>query len=146
MGPGLVLDLMRDSDGEISMSLREWITIGRPLSELDAAFQQFGAFLSRYAVLTRDLLDHNLVAVRDPDQSLRLVMIDGIGNAALVPVANWIKPLARLRIKGKLEKAWARMRELEARGGIAEEIVNESSWGQGFRYNKGINERLRNQR
>ena len=146
MGPGLVLDLMRDSDGEISMSLREWITIGRPLFDLDVAFQEFGAFLSRYAVLTRDLLDHNLVAVRDSDQSLRLVMIDGIGNAALVPVANWIKPLARLRIKGKLEKAWARMLELEARGGIAEEIVNDSSWGQGFRYNKGINERLRNQR
>jgi len=146
MGSGLVLDLMRDCDGEISMSLREWITIGRPLAELDLAFQQFGAFLSRYAILTRDLLDHNLVAVRHEDDVLRLVMIDGIGDPALVPIASWIKPLARIRVKRKLEKAWARLRELEARGGIATEILNDSSWGQGFRYNKSINERLRNQR
>jgi len=146
LGPGLVLDLMRDDDGEISMSLREWITVGRSLTDLGSAFQQFGEFLSDYAIVTRDLLDHNLVAVKHADQSLRLVMIDGIGNAAFVPIASWIKPVARMRIKRKLERAWARMLALQERGGISTEILNGSSWGQGLRYNKSINARLRKQR
>jgi hypothetical protein len=73
-------------------------------------------------------------------------MIDGIGNPAFVPIASWIKPVARMRIKRKLERAWARMLALQERGGISTEILNGSSWGQGLRYNKSINARLRKQR
>ena len=143
LGLGLVLDLMRDFDGEISMSLREWISTGNSISKIESAFQEFGGFMRAHAILTRDILDHNIVVVRESEQKLRLVMIDGIGYSAFIPVAAWFSSISRRRIKRKLDKAWARLEWLQERGGMSAEQVSNSSWGQGFRYNQSINRRIK---
>jgi len=143
LGNGLVLDLMRDFDGEISMSLREWISTGNSIVDIEPAFLEFGRFMYEHSILTKDILDHNIVVVRESEQDFRLVMIDGIGYSAFIPVAAWVAAVSRRRIKKKLEKAWARLEWLQESGGISADLVNNSSWGQGFRYNHSINKRIK---
>lgn len=143
LGLGLVLDLMRDFDGEISMSLREWISTGNCIYDIKQAFQEFGSFMYQHAILTKDILDHNIVVVRESEKHFRLVMIDGIGYSAFIPMATWFATVSRRRINNKLAKAWARLEWLQERGGISEDQVSNSSWGQGFRYNQSINKRIK---
>ncbi|NOY29548.1 MAG: hypothetical protein GXP28_05035 [Planctomycetes bacterium] len=54
--PGLVLDLVRDHDGQISQSIRELVSTGTPLESLKSAFEEFGRFLLKHQILTRTII------------------------------------------------------------------------------------------
>ncbi len=145
LGLGLVLDLCRDYDGEVSMSVREWITRGFGLENLRHAFAIFSDFMIDQAILTKDVLDHNVVVHRESEDHIRLVLIDGIGHSAMIPLAVWIPFVARRKMKIKLDRAWAKFQQLEAEGGVDLDLIENSSWGQGIRYNAAINERLKSE-
>jgi hypothetical protein len=136
-GPGLVLDLVRDADGKISRTIREWITLGMELELLRPAFDEFCQFLSDHLVLTRSLLDHNLAVCVGADGPERLVMIDGFGYPAWLPLAAWIPPLGRAKIAKKKAIAWKRYEELVAAGGVSEEVRRNSTWDQGHLRHRG---------
>jgi len=143
LGRGLVLDLIRDFDSEISMSLREWITRGKSLDEVREAFQEFRDFLIDKCIFTRAILDHNLVVFRPSEGQYRIVMIDGLGDSTLIPVALMRQKWAEKRIVRKTTEAWRRMQALLEKGGISQDALENSSWGHGIRYNKAINERVK---
>ena len=100
LGPGLVLDLVRDHDGGISRSIRELITTGYDLSKLRASFDGFGRFLSEHLVLTRSLLDHNLVVEMRADGPGRIFLIDGFGDPAWLPLSSGFRRSAGRRSRG----------------------------------------------
>ena len=132
LGPGLVLDLIRDNDGGISRSIRELITNGLPLSSLRSAFESFGKFLLAHHLVTRQLLDHNIAASQQSDGGWNLYLIDGLGDRAWLSPSRWIKPFARHRIQKNLDRAWARFEEFAQSGGVTKEMIQNSTWGQGI--------------
>jgi PhoP regulatory network protein YrbL len=137
MGPGLVLDLVRDYDGGISRSIRELITTGYDLAKLRPSFESFGRFLSENLVLTRSLLDHNLVVKMHADGPGPIFLIDGLGDPAWLPLSTWIPALGRAKIARRIDEAWSRFEGFAARGGVSEELRRTSSWDQGFLRHRG---------
>lgn len=116
LGKGLVLDLMRDEDGAIARDVRVLLQAGFPLDELRSVFNQFGNFLLQYRILTRNLLDHNLVVTMGKQGPKRMYMIDGMGDPAWVPIARWIPMLGRRKIEKRLATAWQRFENYSKKG------------------------------
>jgi hypothetical protein len=138
MGRGLVLDLVRDHDGGISRSLRELISIGYELEQFRPAFDELREFFLRHTVLTRAVLDHNIAAQLRSDGTWRLVMIDGLGDPAWLPLAQWVRPLGQAKIRRRFEVAWPRLVRLTTNR-VTREQIARSNWGQGFLNHRGEN-------
>ncbi len=132
LGPGLELDLVRDRDGKISRSLRELLSKGHSLETFREAFDEFGDFLLDHVILTRGLLDHNLAAQDHGNGKWTIKLIDGMGDPAWLPLARWFDHIGRRKVNRRLTDAWARFLGFAAQGGITEEKVKNSTWGQGF--------------
>lgn len=136
LGPGLVLDLIRDHDGQIARSLRELISRGLPLDAFRSAFEDMGAFFIDHVVLTRALLDHNLVAQDRGGGVWHMYMIDGFGDTAWLPLTRWIRPLGRAKIRRLITEAWPRFEKLVHQP-VTQDRIESSSWGQGFLKHRG---------
>ncbi len=132
LGPGLVLDLVRNADGQISLSLREELANGTKLAEIRAAFNEFGRFLVAHGIVTRELLDHNLAVRRDADGGCVFFLIDGFGDSAWLPLGRLVPGHNRRRIQKKLTKAWARFEKLEANLADPEKAKTAIKWRVGF--------------
>ena len=137
LGRGLILDLVRDHDGRISCSIRELISRGFDPSRLRSAYEELSKFLLEHRILTRTLHDHNLVAKNLGNDCWRLVLIDGLGDPAWLPVARWIPVLGRRKIIKRLDRAWPRIISFAAGGGVSEQLRRKSSWDQGFLRHRG---------
>ena len=131
-GPGLVLDLVFDHDRQISRSLRELFTLGHKPAEFREAFDEFASFLLQHFVVTRNILDHNVVASLSEDGSWRISMIDGFGDPAWVPLAAWFKSYGRRKIHRRVRDAWGRYEQFYETGGVTDEMRNNSTWDQGM--------------
>ena len=137
LGPGLVLDLVRDEDGRISHSIRELITLGYDLEKLRPAFDEFCRFLTDHLVLTRSILDHNLAVSMSAQGPQRIVMIDGLGYPGWLPIAAWIPSIGRAKVAQRKEDAWRRFETFAASGGVSEELRRNSTWDQGHLRHRG---------
>ena len=63
---------------------------------------------------------HNVVARRTGDGAVRLVVIDGLGNADLLPLSRWSRRLARRKSARKAARLRKRIEDLvrtRAQGG-----------------------------
>lgn len=136
LGRGLVLDLVRDRDGAISRSLRELICAGADPADFDETIDELGAYLLANRIPTRTLLEHNIVA-QDLGGAWRLHIIDGVGDRAWIPLAQWIPPLARAKTRARLDAFRARLRQI-AQLGKPREAWDTSRWGQGFLDHRGV--------
>ena len=132
LGPGLVLDLIRDEDGQIAKSIRQLITDGYELEKLRTAYDKLGDFLYKHIVLSRKLLDHNIVVSFDKDNSPTMYIIDGLGDPAFFPFARWSKTLGRAKVKRRVGEAWPRFESFAKQGGVTEEMRKNSTWDQGI--------------
>ena len=137
LGPGLILDLICDADGQISRSIRELISTGFNLQDLKPAYDEFGRFLLENVILTRNLHDHNLVAQHLEDGSWRIVLIDGVGDPSWLPLASWIRRLGEKKVRKRLATAWPRMEAFAEKGGVTNDLRKKSSWDQGFLRHRG---------
>jgi hypothetical protein len=90
MGKGLCSELIRDSSGEVSVSLKQYLWENDYDTACRAAVDDLCEHWLQFRVPSRDLILHNLVVQRDVTLSgqlaiSRLVVIDGVGSAGLVP-------------------------------------------------------------
>lgn len=137
LGRAVVLDLVRDADSRISRTVRALICDGVPLDDLRPAFNAFAQHLVRHNILTRALLDHNIAAQRNADDSWTLVLIDGYGDPAAIPIASLIPPLGRARMRRRAADAWERFERL-ANADPSERHFDTSRWSQGFLKHRGV--------
>ncbi len=136
LGAGLVLDLVRDHDGPISRSLRELISSGFALEQFRPAFQELEDFFLKHVILTRAVLDHNIAAQHRSDGSWRMVVIDGLGDPAFLPLARWIQAIGRAKMRRRFAEAWPRFEKL-TKNKVTQELIDKSTWGQGFLNHRG---------
>ncbi len=103
LGPGLCGDLIRDDDGKIALSLKQYLwQTGR-----DTAIQRtLASFCERWRSLgmpSRRLLLHNIVVQQRRGEPHRLFVIDGLGWPDLLPLAMLIPALARYKAAQRLK-------------------------------------------
>ncbi len=102
-GDGIVCDLIRDEDGSVSRSLRQYVRAEGKTKQLRVALDEFFSTLLERAVVTRDILDHNLL-VQIQAGRLRIVMIDGFGSSELIPISSLIPWFGRRKAARKMER------------------------------------------
>ncbi len=115
LGDGLVFEVIRDHDGTISKSLRDYIlndTLPFSREKLNNELARLKSYILEQAIIMRDLKDDNLLLQRLDSGNTRLVIIDGIGNNELIPVSE-LTPALTSR---KIERKWAKFhRKLQAK-------------------------------
>ena len=100
MGPGLVSDLVRDSNQKVSHTLKQYIWDHGFDENCRNAVAAFSDLWIRLGVPSRDLLLHNIVAQRDDNGAIvRLVVIDGLGSPNLIPAS--LLPLSHRQKKAR---------------------------------------------
>ncbi|MFP5409668.1 MAG: YrbL family protein [Gammaproteobacteria bacterium] len=92
-GRGLVTDLVRDADGSVSRSLLDYLRTHGHDERVQAAVDAFARFWETCPVPARSLFLDNIAAQVRDDGTLRLVVIDGLGNTVLIPWYTWSKAL-----------------------------------------------------
>lgn len=95
LGPGLCSDMVRDDDGLISITMKQYIWTYGKNAQISQALQTFGELWGDLGMPSRQLLLHNLVVRCIDSVPARLYLIDGLGWPDMVPVAYWSKRLAR---------------------------------------------------
>lgn len=111
MGIGIVTQLMRNHDGSWPLNLQQLLPLGRD-ELLDAGIDEFAQAIRSMRILSRDLLPHNIVAVREA-RGYRVMLVDGIGNAELIPLSTWSDYFADRKTQRKLKKFRQRCAVLE---------------------------------
>lgn len=103
LGLGIVTQIFRNFDGKFPRNLEQEIPHGVD-ANLNAGIADFKGWLRRELVVTRDLLPHNIIVVRDSAEGCRLVIVDGLGNSEWIPVSTWLRSFARRKIERKIAK------------------------------------------
>jgi len=98
-GTGLVTDLIRDADGQISRTLREHIQASTRANLIQAAVDEFSDFWLSKSIPVRSLFTDNIVAQVKTDGTLKLVVIDGLGTTVFFPWYTWGKYLGKIRAR-----------------------------------------------
>lgn len=124
-GDGIVTDLIRDADGSISKTVRQYIKENGKTPELLSALDEFFNLFRVEQIVTRDFLDHNLVVQNNvlsvqatgspcappllfpkPENlkpnTLNIYMIDGFGSAEMLPISCWFPSLCRKKVERKV--------------------------------------------
>lgn len=107
-GPGAVSELLLDENGSPAMTLETYLKeIGLDES-IQGALERFSRWLRDTGVLTKNLLPHNLVVVTRSGQA-ELYLVDGLGNAAFLPLSEHFAVSRRRYIERRIEKMWRRI-------------------------------------
>jgi len=90
MGAGLCSELIRDSGGDVSLSLKQYLWENDYDADCRRAVNALCEHWVQYRVPSRDLILHNVVVQRELSNAgtltiKRLVVIDGVGSAGVVP-------------------------------------------------------------
>ncbi len=86
LGKGLVTELVRDEDGRISLSLKQYIWEYGYNKACQAAVRDLSLFWKQHLVPSRDLLTHNVLVQQGANgEIIRLVVIDGLGSPHPLP-------------------------------------------------------------
>lgn len=110
MGRGLASELIRDDNGKISHTLKQYIWDHGYDQNCRRAVESFAFDWEKLAVPSRDLLLHNLVAQRDETGTIiRLVIIDGIGNPSWVPLCLWPRSFRQSKARRKISNLHERI-------------------------------------
>ena len=138
LGTGLCVEMIRDDDGAISMSLKQYLwSFGRD-NTLEALLQQFAKHWQQMGMPSRNLLLHNIVVQQKKGKPYRLVVVDGLGWPDLLPLGYFSKVFARHKAGRrvlKLEQAIAVLLTKKSKGqdyGIHGWLSEEQRRGAGF--------------
>lgn len=114
LGAGAVFDLIRDADGSVSRTLEAYLTetalTDTQCTGLILALRKLRDAMLRNCIVTMTIKPKNLLWQRastdrrsEPfaEQAGRLVIVDNIGNSDFIPLADYVPPLARQKIRRK---------------------------------------------
>ena len=121
MGPGLVSDLIRNENGKIAHTLKQYIWDEGYTQDCRNQVKRFVEGWSHLRVPSRDLLLHNIVAPRAADGSImRLVVIDGLGSSNLLPF-YWLSQRSQAnKVQRKIDNMHKRIEQLLSQRGQSE--------------------------
>lgn len=105
LGRGIVVQLIRNYDGDISRPLNWYLAQRVPIEEFEDYLEEMKqAFLRDLIIFNHDMNIGNLLFQRTSTSEAQLVAIDGLGDTVALDWLDNIPFLVRLKIK----RRWAR--------------------------------------
>jgi len=107
MGDGLVFDLVRDFDGEISKSIDYYMQNENAfllINNFTKKLKDLKQYMFDNGVIVKDISQYNVLFQRVSKNNGKFMIIDGVGNSEAIPVSNYIRYFQKRRIK----KYWDR--------------------------------------
>jgi len=109
-GRGIVVDLVRNHDGEISRPLNWYLAQGFPIEEFEPYLEQLKqSFLSNLIVFNPDMTIGNILVQKTAAARFHMVAIDGLGEASVLDWPNAFPFLVRRKIRRRWEGFIARV-------------------------------------
>ncbi len=129
LGRGIVVDLIRDYDGQISRQLNALLADGIPIEEFESYLIELKqALLEHLIIFNHDLTIGALLFQRRSFSEGRLVVIDGLGDTVVVDWPNRFPWLVRRKIERRWERFIERMyrtREIREQRAAVEEPADD---------------------
>lgn len=119
-GLGFCSELIKDDDGRISISLKQYVWQQGFNTELKKALENFKRQWCALGMPSRNLLLHNIVVQQNTQGIVRLVVIDGLGWPLLASLFDWFPGLPQRKAQRKaarLDSAIEKLLEKKQRGG-----------------------------
>jgi hypothetical protein len=108
LGRGLVVDLIRNYDGEISRPLNWYLAQGVPIEEFGEFLAELKqSFLQNLIIFNHDMTIGNLLFQKSSSRSAQLVAIDGLGDVVAI---DWFDNFPFL-VRRKINRRWKRFME-----------------------------------
>lgn len=105
IGAGIVVQLVRNYDGEISRPLNWYLAQGVPVEEFDSYLDELkDSLLQDLIIFNHDMQSGNLLFNKTSMGSARLVIIDGLGDTVAL---DWLDNIPFL-VRRKIERRWKR--------------------------------------
>jgi len=107
LGKGQVFDLVRDeTTGEISKTLEYYLLNESNLKDavLEDALLLLKQQMIDNKVFTRDLRARNLCCKLLKNNSVRLVVVDGIGHRDFIPLADWFHYFSKKKVQRSFKR------------------------------------------
>ncbi|MCP4389511.1 MAG: hypothetical protein GY802_14540 [Gammaproteobacteria bacterium] len=104
-GQGIVVDLIRNYDGEVSRPLNWYLAHSFPIEEFEPHLEALKqSFLKNLIIFNHDMTIGNLLVQRTSTSKFRIIAIDGLGD---VVAFDWLDRFPFL-VKRKINRRWAR--------------------------------------
>lgn len=105
LGRGIVVELIRNYDGEIARPLNWYLAQGVPVEEFKIFFEELQqSFLDDLIIFNHDMTIGNLLFQKTSTNSARLVAIDGLGDTVAL---DWFDSIPFL-VRHKIKRRWKR--------------------------------------
>ena len=99
-GKGIVVDLVRDYDGQISRPLSGYLALGYPIEEFEPFLEELKQFLLQQLIVFDSELEIDDILVQKTSASkFRMVAIDSLGDSAAFDPASIFSFLVRRKIQ-----------------------------------------------
>lgn len=109
-GEGIVVDLIRDFDGQISRPLNWYLLHGFPLEEfLPRLDEVMRSFVDNLIIFNHDLTIGNLLVKKTSFSRFHLVAIDGLGDVVAIDWLDRIPFFARRKIRRRWQRFMERL-------------------------------------
>ncbi|MFA7553093.1 MAG: YrbL family protein [Spongiibacteraceae bacterium] len=100
-GRGLGSEIIKDDDGKISLTLKQYLWLFGETDDLKEALTVFKQRWQLLGMPSRNLLLHNIVVQQAKGKIQRLVVIDGLGWPDVLPIAYYCRAVAQRKAKRK---------------------------------------------
>ncbi len=107
LGQGQVFDLIKDeTTNQTSKTLEYYLTESALIEDtvLWKAILKLKEQMTSHKVFTRDLRSRNLCCKILKDQSIQIIIIDGIGHRDFFPLADWFHHFSKKKIERTFKK------------------------------------------
>ncbi len=107
-GPGAVFELIRDYNGEVSKTLKQYLSAagetGLDYQKLSQALFLLKQYLLQWKIVTMAIKPGNMVFKKTSPSEAALVVIDNIGNSDFIPICNYVDFIAVRKIRRKWQR------------------------------------------
>ena len=104
-GNGILVDLIRDADGEVSRSMRWYLEHDISIRTFEPYLQELKQYLLKnLVIINHDLVLGNLLFQKFSQDEARLVIIDGIGDVVKI---QWLNRFPS-HVRAKINRRWER--------------------------------------
>lgn len=108
LGDGFVYDLIRDEDtGNISKTMADYlIDENSKLSDntLNQGFKELVKLMIKHKIVAKDFYPNNICCKILKDQSIQMVIIDGLGHADLIPITEWFSFFTKKKLNRRIQR------------------------------------------
>jgi hypothetical protein len=102
LGNAICMELIRGNDGQIAPTVFDYLIKNGLNHDIKNAINAFCSFLLNSLIVTHNLKLKNLVIKKDIDY--QIYMVDGVGNSDSIPIANFSKLWARMKIQRVIKR------------------------------------------